>query len=553
MEKRPTYRKSIFDDVKRPNVMLLNTYSPEYSKKYTEVKVGGHTLDHRKFIDDKVLKLERKDTYMPKKWKPGQLRNYDGYAVHAIAKASYSEAKCGGHALDHVLFVGRGQPSRPMIAWSMVSAKENKNGCKICGTMGAVMILPCNHVYCQACCRVRNEAVKCTRCRQVATYQEKQHNYGLMALKNLVFQNCYVSSMAWQLGALAVKKLTYKKNYRECFEQLANMDDSALEAWNRRVKYVYSPSKLLQYEFVKSLGSGNFGNVFLVKKHSKFVVLKESDFLQEAVNEINILQKLRHPNIIRIQDFFVQRIGHRTYSYMEMEYCKGGDLHQQIKVHGSLSTSTVVHVLGQLIKALIYMHGKGIIHRDLKPANVLFTDDTCSTVKLADMGVSTVLKPTRLKTYHTVGTPAFIAPEARLLTLQSSVLLCIDSEVERNASHSKNNYDERADIWSLGAICYSMLTGICQPENLATRSGKLLNSLAYFIDALTYFTAKSIQADLSNKSAPRELEWLVLKLLHPSPVMRMTLYTAESHVAPMMQRYPIYAMKLDSMLPTSKL
>lgn len=106
--------------------------------------------------------------------------------------------------------------------------------------------------------------------------------------------------------------------------------------WQKRVASLRAPSKLLKFEFVRTLGIGNFAEVMLVKRKkrtdaSDLTVLKESDKLQEAVNEIRILSKIRSPHVVRIFQYFIEEVGHRHFAYIEMEYCDRGDLVQMLQ------------------------------------------------------------------------------------------------------------------------------------------------------------------------------------------------------------------------------
>lgn len=99
------------------------------------------------------------------------------------------------------------------------------------------------------------------------------------------------------------------------------------ERWAKRVQGLQPPSKLLKFSFVRTLGIGNFAEVMLVEnRKGELTVLKESDKLPEAANEISILSRVRSPHVVQIQQYFIEEIGHRHFAYIEMEFCDGGDL-----------------------------------------------------------------------------------------------------------------------------------------------------------------------------------------------------------------------------------
>lgn len=107
---------------------------------------------------------------------------------------------------------------------------------------------------------------------------------------------------------------------------------SGEDRWKKRVQGLKPPSKLLKFEFVKTLGVGNFAEVMLVQnRKGEQTVLKESDKLPEAVNEIKILSCITSPHVVRILQYFIEEIGHRHFAYIEMEYCDGGDLMRLLK------------------------------------------------------------------------------------------------------------------------------------------------------------------------------------------------------------------------------
>ena len=103
------------------------------------------------------------------------------------------------------------------------------------------------------------------------------------------------------------------------------------------------------YESLKFLGEGSFAKVYII-------------------NEINILMKLDHPNIVKIFEFYVSE---RAY-YLITEYCPGGSLFDFIdKNHGPFTEIQASYIMHQLFSVVNYCHKMKIIHRDLKPENIL--------------------------------------------------------------------------------------------------------------------------------------------------------------------------------------
>ena len=119
-----------------------------------------------------------------------------------------------------------------------------------------------------------------------------------------------------------------------------------------------------------------------------------------------------------------------------MELCKGKEVFQKIASEGKIEEKKVARVIFKVLNAIAYCHSKGITHRDIKPENILFqTDEPYSDIKIIDFGLSR--KYSADQKMHTIlGTPYYIAPEVL-----------------------KGNYDEKCDIWSIGALTYIMLCG----------------------------------------------------------------------------------------------
>ncbi len=107
-------------------------------------------------------------------------------------------------------------------------------------------------------------------------------------------------------------------------------------------------------------------------------------------NEVTILKRLDHPNVIKLFDLFETK----NSVYLVMEKAIGGELFEQIARldGGSFTEKECITVIQQIAKAVKYMHSMGIVHRDLKPENVLCSEkDSIKKIKIADFGISKVI------------------------------------------------------------------------------------------------------------------------------------------------------------------
>lgn len=198
---------------------------------------------------------------------------------------------------------------------------------------------------------------------------------------------------------------------------------------------------LEKYEIIKNLGVGSFGKVFMIKNKGAKMLramkeIKKDKFIHEddIRNEINILKKLNHPNIIKIFEFFSVS---DTY-FLITEYCREGELYEHLLTVKTLSEIHSAHIIYQLLIALQYCHKNKIIHRDLKPENILIEGRDKNgylIIKVIDFGTATIFDKNK-KQSKLMGSTYYMAPE--VIT---------------------KNYSEKCDLWSVGVILYILLSG----------------------------------------------------------------------------------------------
>ena len=200
-----------------------------------------------------------------------------------------------------------------------------------------------------------------------------------------------------------------------------------------------------QYEIVRQLGRGGMGAVYLARERSleRFVAIKVlRPDLADAVEarerfrqEARIAARLSHPGILPLHTY--GEVG--GLWYFVMGYVRGVTLAERLRTEGRLPAAEAHRILSELADALECAHRNGIIHRDIKPSNILLEEQSGRAI-LADFGVSKVQdgREPLTNTGVLVGTPSFMSPEQAL---------------------GAADVDERSDIYSLGAVGYTMLAG----------------------------------------------------------------------------------------------
>jgi outer membrane protein assembly factor BamB len=185
---------------------------------------------------------------------------------------------------------------------------------------------------------------------------------------------------------------------------------------------IFAPGTIVgdRYRIEGLLGQGGFGAVFRATQLSldRPVALKAilpdafgDDGLHRFHREAAIVQRLEHPNIVRLLDFGTSAGGE---PFLVFELLEGQTIDQALRSGGPLSAPRVARVASQVLKALMEAHARGIVHRDIKPANVFLCNfqGEPDFVKLLDFGIARS-EDTRAVTQRgsVVGTPAYMAPE----------------------------------------------------------------------------------------------------------------------------------------------
>ncbi|KAL2078473.1 hypothetical protein ACEWY4_026158 [Coilia grayii] len=194
------------------------------------------------------------------------------------------------------------------------------------------------------------------------------------------------------------------------------------------------------YNVQERLGVGKFGQVYrLVHKETgrvcagKFYRGRGSKDKAAARKEIELMNELHHPKLVQCLGAYDRR----SEIVMIMEYIAGGELFERIMDDSFEYTEpTSVRYMQQILEGMQYMHQKSIVHLDLKPENIVCVNTTGSLIKLIDFGLASKLDPlSPLMVMH--GTPEFVAPE--VINYEP---VCLTT-----------------DMWSIGVICYILLSG----------------------------------------------------------------------------------------------
>ena len=265
------------------------------------------------------------------------------------------------------------------------------------------------------------------------------------------------------------------------------------------------------YKKIKDLGSGSYGAVYLAKNvvMDNIVAIKSIEKTEdnmvddlEIKNEINILKKLSHPNIVKIYEFFDTIL----YYYLVTEYCKKGELFSYIK--NRFSERQLAVLFYQVFSGLCYLHEKKIIHRDLKLENIMVSDvekdvltgEEYFWIKIIDFGTAKIFEKNKTEK-SIIGSSYYIAPEVL-----------------------RQKYNEKCDTWSVGVILYMTLVGV------APFDGRTDEEIIHRIKTGKYNKKNSRFVEHSE-----EVKDLVYKLLEMNTEKRYSAKEALNH--PWFQKY----------------
>jgi serine/threonine protein kinase/WD40 repeat protein len=262
------------------------------------------------------------------------------------------------------------------------------------------------------------------------------------------------------------------------------------------------------YELIEKIGQGGMGVIYKARqqKLNRVVAVKmiragklasPSD-IQRFQSEAEAIGRLEHPQIVPIYE--VDQV--EGIHFFSMAFIDGEDLAQKLR-QGPLPQRQAAQLVGEIALAIHYAHQQGIIHRDLKPANILLTRD--GQIRVTDFGLAKLQDAEHGQTVtgDVVGTPGYMSPE--------------------QAAGQRASVGTASDIYSLGAILYSLLTGR-PPFQAATMVDTLLQVI----------NDSPISPRQVNPAIDRDLETICLKCLEKTASRR---YPTAQDLSDELQRF----------------
>ncbi len=252
-----------------------------------------------------------------------------------------------------------------------------------------------------------------------------------------------------------------------------------------------------RYEILAELGRGAMGVVYKARdpKINRVVAVKtvslagqppeeELEYRERFVREAEAAGRLSHPGIVTIFD--VGEEPETRAPYIVMEYVSGPSLEKMLSGENrTLPLETALQLTLELAEALDCAHGQGVVHRDLKPANILITED--GHAKIADFGIAKLNLANLTLAGRVLGTPAYMSPEQ------------LNGE----------EVDGRSDLFSLGVILYTVLTGYrpFQGNSALTVSFKVVNR-------------DPVPASILDTDLPPGLDYIIARAMAKDPAQR---------------------------------
>ncbi|XP_062872075.1 myosin light chain kinase 2, skeletal/cardiac muscle [Trichomycterus rosablanca] len=232
-----------------------------------------------------------------------------------------------------------------------------------------------------------------------------------------------------------------KTSPKTCFKIIDDISPQPAPFPHRCVSLRSSPSCDFSIHTRDVLGGGRFGKVHKctdiksgLRLAAKILSGRSAKEKEMAVNEIEVMNQLNHPNILQLFDAFESK----NQVVLILEYVEGGELLERIVDESCPLTEVDAMVyVKQICEGVQYMHHMYVLHLDLKPENILCVNRTSHQIKIIDFGLARRYKP-REKLKVSFGTPEFLAPEVVNFDFVSFP----------------------TDMWTLGVVTYMLLSGL---------------------------------------------------------------------------------------------
>lgn len=295
----------------------------------------------------------------------------------------------------------------------------------------------------------------------------------------------------------------------------------------------HSAELIRDYKLLSVLGAGGMGTVYkaIHTKLDRIVALKllparrigNAEAVARFEREMKAIGKLDHPAIVRATDAGEEDDQH----FLAMEFVEGFDVSELIDRHGPMKVADACEVIRQAAIGLQHVHEQGLVHRDIKPSNLMVTPD--GQVKILDLGLALLGEQQdgmdELTTVgQMMGTIDYMAPEQ-----------CDDSHV----------VDIRADIYSLGATLFKMITGsapfatsirrspLSRIRALATEDAPLLSDRVKDVpDGLNQVVCRMLSRDPDDRMSTPEEVVTAMEECCPGHDLAMAVSTAAAAPAP---------------------
>ena len=268
----------------------------------------------------------------------------------------------------------------------------------------------------------------------------------------------------------------------------SSLNETALKRIMKRIRMQDNRLELRDLEFVRILGRGGYGVVFLVcdKSSSNYYALKviskekvqKYELSQYVDSEIKILLCLDNDFILKL----VHNFEDSQFIYLLTEFVKGEDLFCILRVIKNLSEDQSRFYFACLLVIVEYLHDRDVIYRDFKPENVIVDEE--GYPRLIDFGIA---KMTKDRTFTVLGTPHYIAPEIIL----------------------GKGYSQHADYWSLGVMLYEFTFNRLPFGDSESNPFSIYQAI---LDRQLSF--------VSMKCVSKNLKGLISQLLHVNPSAR---------------------------------